>query len=81
VLEMLPVQRKIALEEGCAWYSVFEAMGGEGSMGRWNRSSPRLGWGDLAHVTRAGAEVLGERFYRAILKGLAAYHGKIQSDL
>ena len=71
LLEMMPVQRAVALEEGCAWYSVFDAMGGEGAMGRWFRSEPRLGWGDLAHPTKHGARVLGDRFYRALMKGFA----------
>ncbi len=73
MLDMMPVQREAAFAEGCAWYSVFEAMGGEGSMGRWNASEPRLGWGDLAHVTKAGAQVLGERFYKALLQGLGQW--------
>ncbi|MGM0578600.1 MAG: GDSL-type esterase/lipase family protein [Myxococcota bacterium] len=71
LLEMMPIQREVALAEGCAWYSVFEAMGGEGAMGRWFRSEPRLGWGDLAHPTHHGARVLGDRFYRALMKAFS----------
>ncbi|MEZ4266910.1 MAG: GDSL-type esterase/lipase family protein [Myxococcota bacterium] len=71
LLKMMVVQREVALAEGCAWYSVFDAMGGEGSMGRWFRSEPRLGWGDLAHPTKEGSRVLGDRFYRAIMKGFS----------
>lgn len=71
LLKMMVVQREVALSEGCAWYSVFDAMGGEGSMGRWFRSEPRLGWGDLAHPTKEGSRVLGDRFYRALMKGFS----------
>ncbi|MCB9730799.1 MAG: hypothetical protein H6746_20175 [Deltaproteobacteria bacterium] len=73
LLKMMVVQREVAFAEGCAWYSVFEAMGGEGSMGRWFRSEPRLGWGDLAHATKEGARVLGDRFYRALMKGFSTW--------
>ena len=69
--DLMAVQREVALEAGCAWYSVFEAMGGEGSMGRWFKASPRLGWGDFAHATPAGARVLGDLFYRALMKGFS----------
>jgi lysophospholipase L1-like esterase len=71
LLKMMVVQREVALAEGCAWYSVFDAMGGEGSMGRWFRSEPRLGWGDLAHPTKEGSRVLGDLFYRALMRGFS----------
>jgi lysophospholipase L1-like esterase len=73
---LMEVQRRIALEEGCAWYSVFEAMGGEGAMGRWFKASPRLGWGDFAHATPAGARVLGTYFFKALMEGLAGHLGQ-----
>lgn len=73
LLKMLPVQRDVALAEGCAFFSIFDAMGGEGSMGRWYRSKPRLGWADLSHVTRGGARVLGSLWYKALMKGFSDY--------
>ncbi len=71
LLKMIPVQREVAFAEGCAFYSVFDAMGGEGSMGRWFHANPRLGWGDFAHATPAGARVLGDLFFKALMKGFA----------
>ncbi len=73
LLKMIPVQREVALAEGCAFFSIFDAMGGEGSMGRWYRSKPRLGWADLSHATREGARVLGSLWYKALMKGFADY--------
>lgn len=67
--KMVEVQRRVALRNGCAWYSVFEAMGGEGSMGKWANSKPALGWKDYAHVTKHGAKVLGTLFYQALMAG------------
>ncbi len=67
--DMVAVQRRVALRNGCAWYSAFEAMGGEGSMGRWANSKPALGWKDYAHVTKHGAQVMGTLFYQALMAG------------
>jgi lysophospholipase L1-like esterase len=76
-LEVLPkivqVQRRVAKEQGCAFYDVFSAMGGAGSMGEWLKSRPRLSTSDLRHATPAGYEVIGNLYYRAMLKAFAGY--------
>jgi hypothetical protein len=74
--KMVEVQRKVALRNGCAWYSAFEAMGGEGSMGRWANSKPALGWRDYAHVTKHGAKVMGGLFYQALMAGYVEHTAK-----
>jgi len=66
-------QRAVAVESGCAFFDTWSAMGGEGAMGRWYRSRPRLGWGDYRHATPAGYEVVGNLLYKALLKGFADY--------
>jgi len=73
LLEMVAIQREVALENGCAFYSIFDAMGGEGTMGRWSRSRPRLAIFDLAHVTWEGAKVVGTLYYRALMAGFAKH--------
>jgi lysophospholipase L1-like esterase len=50
-----------------AFWSTFEAMGGEGSMSRWLRAKPQLGGADLTHPTPLGAEVIGDMLSDAIL--------------
>lgn len=76
-VEVLPrivdVQREIAQSEGCAFFNAFEAMGGEGSMGRWYKQRPRLATSDFRHATPEGYDVMGEMFYKALLKGFAEY--------
>ena len=76
VATMVELQRSEALKAGCAFFDAYAAMGGEGSMGRWNRSSPRLGSGDLAHLTHHGHQVLGELFTRALLAAYAEFRGE-----
>lgn len=67
-VEIMAVQREVALASGCAFFSIYEAMGGEGSIGRWFDSG--LASGDLAHPTSKGSVELGKLFYQALMKGL-----------
>ena len=66
-------QRQVAAEEGCAFFDTWKAMGGNGAMGRWYKSRPRLGWGDYRHASPAGYEVIGNLFYKALLKGFTGW--------
>lgn len=44
---------------GCAFWNMYEAMGGKGSMARWVRAQPQLASEDHIHFTRRGAEHIG----------------------
>ncbi len=77
VQEMVEVEREVAAEQGCAFFDTWTAMGGEGSMGRWNRSNPRLGSGDLAHLTHHGHKVIGEMLYRSLMAGYRDYRDRM----
>ena len=70
---LVAIQRKVALEEGCAFFDTYAAMGGEGSAGRWRRREPPLISGDLAHLTHAGQKVIGRMLYLSLMKEYAAY--------
>lgn len=73
VARMVKAQRRVAQAEGCAFFDTYEAMGGEGSIGRWFHRKPRLASGDLSHATSHGHKVLGRvLLYRAIM---GAYRG------
>jgi lysophospholipase L1-like esterase len=65
--------RRAAIDQGCAFFDTWTAMGGEGAMGRWFRRSPRLSSGDFRHATPAGYRIIGAMFYRALLAGFARY--------
>jgi lysophospholipase L1-like esterase len=73
VPKIVEAQRAAAHREGCAFFDTFQAMGGEGAMERWYRSRPRLALGDFRHATPAGYEVIGNLFYKAILKDFAGF--------
>lgn len=67
--DLMELQREAALESGCAWYSLFDAMGGEGSIGAWYDSG--LAASDLAHPTARGSRALGALWYKSLVKGFA----------
>jgi lysophospholipase L1-like esterase len=76
VPRMVEAQRKAAQDSGCAFFDTFEAMGGDGSAGRWYKRSPRLMSGDLGHATASGHQVIGELFYRALLRAYIEYRAR-----
>jgi lysophospholipase L1-like esterase len=73
ILDLVSIQRRVALAHGAAFWNTFEAMGGEGTMARWFRTRPQLGGGDLTHPTPRGAEVLGDMLSHALIR---AYEGR-----
>ncbi len=56
IRRLVSVQRRIARENGCAFFDTFAAMGGEGTMGRWYENEPRLVTGDFTHTTKPGSD-------------------------
>ncbi|MDR1973740.1 MAG: GDSL-type esterase/lipase family protein [Bacteroidales bacterium] len=59
------IQRKVALENGCVFWDLFNAMGGENSMQEW--ASVKLGGKDFVHFTDKGAELVGKMLYKALI--------------
>lgn len=54
------LQREVAAELSCAYFSAFSEMGGAESALRWSRESPPLAAPDLIHLTPKGYQRLGE---------------------
>ena len=73
---IIEVQRRVAVAQGCAFFDAFQAMGGEGSVGRWYRARPRLFSPDFRHATPEGYAQIGKQYYEALLKGFAEYLGQ-----
>ncbi|MET0391362.1 MAG: GDSL-type esterase/lipase family protein [Polyangiales bacterium] len=68
---IVDVQRRVAAEQGCAFFDTYKGMGGQGAVGRWYRARPRLFSPDFRHATPAGYALIGDMYYRALLKGFA----------
>jgi lysophospholipase L1-like esterase len=66
-------QKRAALKAGCAFWDLYEAMGGEGSILSWSRQKPELAAADYAHFSPAGQRVVGNLLARAILNEYEVY--------
>jgi lysophospholipase L1-like esterase len=71
VPKLSAIQKKVAAEVGCGFWDTLDAMGGYGAMITWYQRG--LGGADLAHPSSAGAEVLGNWVYLALMDGYEAY--------
>lgn len=57
---------KYITEAGAAFWNMFEAMGGEGSMVQWVNSRPQLAGEDYVHFTHKGAQKISDLLYETI---------------
>jgi lysophospholipase L1-like esterase len=69
VLEHDAAARAVAERTGCAYFSSFDAMGGEGSFARWMKERPPLAAPDRVHLQPGGYEKLGQAIAEALLAG------------
>jgi lysophospholipase L1-like esterase len=68
---MVARQREVAKEAGCAFWSAWQAMGGEGSALVWGRTRG-LGTGDYVHLSGRAHERIGDRLAEALLQAYDA---------
>ncbi len=74
---MAPVtqlQRKVALEQGCAFFDAQAAMGGDGSIALWRQRN--LMSADLKHLSEEGQQVMGHLIYLALMQGYRDYRDR-----
>jgi lysophospholipase L1-like esterase len=76
ITKLVTLERKAALDHGVAFWNTYEAMGGKGTMARWVKADPQLASWDLTHPTPAGAEVVGNLFFKALTTGYDAYESR-----
>lgn len=60
--ELIDSLKSTATSTGAAYWDIFSAMGGKGSMVAWVRARPSLAATDYIHFTRKGAILMGEMF-------------------
>lgn len=68
VRRLVEAQREVATQTGCAFFDAWAATGGEGTMARWQRASPRLAEADGKHLTSPGARVVATLLYQSLLR-------------
>lgn len=64
-------------EEGAAFWNMFEAMGGKGSMIQWVKARPQLAGEDYVHFTHKGAEKISDLLYETIITYYKYYKFRI----
>lgn len=67
VRPLLKAQHELAQDNGTAYWNLFAAMGGDGSMARWVQEDPAYGKKDHTHFTTYGARRVGGLLYKAIM--------------
>jgi lysophospholipase L1-like esterase len=79
---IVEMQRRVALDTGCAFFNTFQAMGGEGTMAKWfeGRGKDHLVGADLTHPSAQGAETVGSLIYEALLDGYTKYRSRTTSE-
>lgn len=84
-LESIPriveMQQRVAHDTGCAFFNMFAAMGGQGTMARWHAGKKHLVGADLTHPNTEGAETVGELIYEALLDGYGKYQARTTAKL
>lgn len=72
--------KNATLEAGAAYWDLYEAMGGQGSMKEWVNTDPPLAIKDYAHFTDKGALKVSQWFTEALLKDYQEYKQRKESD-
>lgn len=73
VLKIREAQRSAAFNTGCAYWDLFDAMGGENSMPSWVLHDPPLANSDFIHFNERGSQFIGELLYKSILQEYLDY--------
>jgi lysophospholipase L1-like esterase len=68
---LIAAQRAAAKASGCAFYSTYDWMGGQGSAARWFRKG--LVGSDFQHLSRKGAERLSDGLFGTLIAGHQKY--------
>lgn len=64
--ELVETMKQCALQNGAAFWNMFDMMGGENSMIEWVAARPALAASDYIHFTPRGAERIGEMLYESL---------------
>jgi len=77
---LVAVQRRAALASGAAFFDLFRAMGGAGSIARWATAQPPLAQSDRVHLTPAGYRMVAEWIYAELMRGFQASSSNAKSS-
>ncbi|MEE4196371.1 MAG: hypothetical protein V2I54_01895 [Bacteroidales bacterium] len=66
-------QKNAAFKAGCAFWDMYEAMGGKNSMPAWVNANPPLARTDFTHFTWKGSVIISKMFYDAFIHDYYEY--------
>ncbi len=70
---LIHYQQKLARETGVAFWNLFEAMGGEGSMVRMVEEKPAKANLDYTHINARGGAFIAQKLYEEWMRGIELY--------
>jgi lysophospholipase L1-like esterase len=70
---IVEIQKRVAMDTGCAFFNTYEAMGGDGTMARWYQGPRRLVAADLIHPTPAGGRIVANAFVKELMLGYNSF--------
>jgi len=77
---LVAAQRQATRKAGAAFFDLFHAMGGAGSIARWTMLNPRLAQPDRVHLTATGYRLVADWLYEAMMRDwLASLAGEAGS--
>lgn len=76
VRNLIHYQQLIAADNAIAYWNMFEAMGGEGSMAKLVQSKPPLANYDYTHINFRGGKYLAGLLYKSLVYGKEQYDRK-----
>lgn len=65
--DVVETLKQVALENGCSYWDMYEAMGGHNSMPSWVHAQPELARPDYVHFSARGARLIANMFYNALI--------------
>lgn len=71
--EIRDAQKNAAFKAGCAFWDMYEAMGGKNSMPSWVNASPPLARTDFTHFTWKGSVIISKMFFEALMSDYQEY--------
>ena len=71
--------RSAALNSGCAFWDMYEAMGGKNSMPSWVFADPPLAGNDFVHFNTRGSRIIAEMLYNSIIYEYGVWRKEAES--
>ena len=73
ITKIREAQMRAAKKNNCAFWDLYNVMGGENSMINWVNASPSLAEKDYTHFNRRGAKIVGKKLFNAIYTDYQEY--------